>query len=61
MSEVKLKLLQSALERHEKIFPCGETQLLDDCFTLSEDKLLFWFNTEDDSTHVVEHMVNQGE
>ena len=59
MSEVELGLLKKALEAHEKIFPCGETSLLEDCFTKTGEKLFFWFNTEDHSTHVVEHIEKQ--
>ena len=61
MSEVELGLLKKALEAHEKIYPCGETSLLEDCFTKAGEKHYFWFNTEDDSTHVVEHTVKQEE
>jgi hypothetical protein len=26
---------------------------LDECFTVEDDRLCFWFNTEDESTHVL--------
>ena len=61
MREEKLGLLKKAIEAHEKIFPCGEASLLEDCFTETGEKLFFWFNTEDDSTHIVEHTVKQEE
>ncbi len=58
MSEEKMRLIQKAIDEHERIFPCGSAALLDDCFTVNEDKLLFWFNTEDDSTHLLEEVLN---
>jgi hypothetical protein len=36
-----------------KIFPCGENGQLEDCFTIAENILFFWFNTEDNNTHVL--------
>ncbi|RPI97360.1 MAG: hypothetical protein EHM32_01660 [Spirochaetales bacterium] len=59
MSEAKLELLQKALETHEKIFPCGGTSTLQDCFTTAGNKLYFWFNTEDDSTHLLFHTLRK--
>ncbi|MFC1476351.1 hypothetical protein ACFL5S_00135 [Fibrobacterota bacterium] len=59
MSEIKLGLMQKAIEEYEKIFPCGDTASLDDCFTQTQDKLFFWFNTEDNSTHIVEHSIDE--
>ncbi len=58
MSETKMKLIQRALDKHEKIFPCGDAALLEECFTVAEDRLLFWYNTEDDSTHLLEEVLN---
>ena len=57
MSEEKIRLIQKAIDSHKKIFPCGSARLLDDCFTVTNDKLLFWFNTEDDSTHLLEEVL----
>ena len=59
MSDIKLGLMQKAIEEYEKIFPCGDITLLEDCFTQSQDKLFFWFNTEDNSTHIVEHILDE--
>ncbi len=53
MSEIKLRLIQRAVDEHEKIFPCGNAAALNDCFTTAEDQLFFWFNTEDNSTHLI--------
>ena len=61
MSEVKLELLQKAIETHEKIYPCGGSLSLNDCFTTAGNKLYFWFNTEDDSTHIIFHTLQKEE
>lgn len=54
MGDVQMELIQMAIDRHEKIFPCGNASFLGECFTTTDDKLLFWYNTEDDSTHLME-------
>ena len=57
MSEEKMRLIERAIESHERIFPCGNATMLEECFTVNENKLLFWFNTEDDSTHLLEEVL----
>lgn len=57
MGSLKLGLIEKALHEHKKIFPCETVRSLDDCFTQIEDKLCFWFNTEDKSTHVLEEKI----
>lgn len=52
MNELQEKLLQEARSMYITIYPCG-SQLLADCFTVDNDTLLLWFNTEDRSTHMV--------
>lgn len=58
MGELKQKLIERALSEYEQIFPCGSATLFDDCFTTTADKLLFWFNTKDESTHLLEEVLN---
>lgn len=53
MSELYMSLIQQAIDKHEKIYPCGSVTQLGDCFTMTGDKLFFWYNTEDDSTHLL--------
>lgn len=53
MSDLKKKLIQKALRKHKKIYPCFEKNRLDSCFTLEKNELLFWFNTKDHSTHIM--------
>ena len=56
-----MELLQRAIEAHEKIFPCGNSTSLNDCFTTAENRLYFWFNTEDKSTHIMFHTLHNEE
>lgn len=53
MNQIKQKLIETALQRHEKIYPCISRRTLDECFTLEGGRVLFWFNTEDHSTHII--------
>ena len=46
-------MCSSDLDEYQRIFPCANTQQLNDCFTQAGNRLLFWFNTEDNSTHIV--------
>jgi len=67
MTELELRLVGQAEAIHEKIFPCPTRKEFDQCFTRDRGKLCFWYNTEDQSTHllvadepgrVVERMAN---
>lgn len=54
MDELKKQLIDKAEKLYGKIFPCVNKTTLDECFTLAgEDSLILWFNTEDNSTHMV--------
>ena len=53
MNEMKTDMMQKARERYQRIFPCASRGNLNECFTLEGSRLYFWFNTEDDSTHVM--------
>jgi hypothetical protein len=55
MKELKLQLIERALEEHQVIFPCTSRGELEECFTETDNKLLFWFNTQDHSTHLIMH------
>jgi hypothetical protein len=52
MSNLKKIMIKKAKNRYKKILPCGKKANFEDCFTVEKNKLLFWFNTEDQSTHV---------
>jgi hypothetical protein len=52
MDTLKMTLLQKALNKYGKIFPCGTKNTFNECYTQFEDMILFWFDTEDHSTHI---------
>ncbi len=49
----KKKLIQLAYSLYKKIRPCGGRKTFYDCFTTVDDELLFWFDTEDNNTHMI--------
>lgn len=53
MNEAKQTLIRDAIRQYKKIEPCTIAKTFDDCFTIEEGMLFFWFNTADNSTHVV--------
>jgi hypothetical protein len=53
MNEVKTDMIAEATSDYSIIFPCGNKTSFEDCFTRNGDQLIFWFNTEDHSTHVI--------
>jgi len=53
MNELKHKMIRQAVERYSAIFPLMSRKDLRDCFTTEGNMLLFWFNTADESTHVL--------
>ncbi len=53
MTEMEENLLLRASEMHARIFPCPPRNDFEHCFTREKNKLFFWFNTEDKSTHVL--------
>lgn len=53
MNELEQRMVLKAKKKHEKIFPCAHKQHFSDCFTRHENQVFFWYNTEDQSTHVI--------
>jgi hypothetical protein len=53
MGELEQKLIKKAMQKHKKIFPCARRGNFDACFTKEDDRILFWYNTTDRSTHVI--------
>ncbi len=53
MNDIKAHLIEQARREYRRIFPCARRGDLDECFTVEGNKILFWFNTDDDSTHMV--------
>lgn len=58
LQHLKEELIQEAIDKYGKIFPAGSKKNLDDCFTIddideNDHELGFWFNTEDNNTHLL--------
>ena len=53
MNSIKRKMIANARKKYRRIFPCSFRRNLDECFTIENDKIIFWFNTEDFSTHTL--------
>ena len=53
MNKVKINMIRKALRTHKRIYPCGTKATLAECFTFQGNKVLFWFDTEDRSTHLI--------
>jgi len=47
------KLIRRALKEHSRIFPPAHKRSLKECFTRHNGKIVFWFNTEDRTTHAL--------
>jgi hypothetical protein len=60
MEALKIKLLNKAIIRHgniNKLSPVGGKKTLADCFQVQGDHLFFWYNTPDNSTHIVKEEI----
>ncbi len=54
LDDLKKQLIGKAEELYGKIYPCVNKATLEECFTTAPgDALVLWFNTEDNSTHMV--------
>lgn len=53
MNELKLHMIKQAQELFQEIHPCSNKSELVECFTTEGNVLMFWFNTNDQSTHVM--------
>jgi len=58
MDELKQQLIEEATIKHEKIYPVGRREGFEECFTVHEDKLVFWFNREDQSTSILTKQIS---
>ena len=56
MSKFEKKLIVRACKKYKRIFPCAKLKSFSDCFTRYKKSVIFWFNTEDGSTHTVTSM-----
>jgi hypothetical protein len=53
MNKIKKTLINRAKMQFKQIYPCSTKKRLKECFTVEEDKMIFWFNTEDETTHII--------
>jgi len=53
MDTLKKNMINEALQRYRKIFPCSNKEKFSDCFTVDCGQLLFWFNTDEKTTRVL--------
>ncbi len=53
MNDLKREMIEKARQKHRVIHPCASASTLDDCFTVERNNLIFWYNTEDNSTHLL--------
>jgi len=53
MNAIKKQMITEAQRKYRRIFPCTQRRNLDDCFTVEGKMVIFWFNTEDYTTHIL--------
>ena len=55
MNEIKRNMISKAMELYKEIHPCSTRSELGECFTTEGNMIMFWFNTSDNSTHILTH------
>lgn len=53
MNELKYTMISKAVAMYTDIYPVMTKSDLAECFTTEGNMLVFWFNTADESTHVL--------
>ncbi len=53
MGRVEKELIRKAKSAYKKILPCPHRGKLEECITRDDKHVYFWFNTEDESTHLI--------
>ncbi len=53
MSPVQVEMIKEARRRHKEIFPLTKKPSFPECFTEYNEVLFFWYNSNDNSTHLV--------
>ncbi|HEX7510871.1 MAG TPA: hypothetical protein VF335_06195 [Chitinivibrionales bacterium] len=53
MGSLEKELIKRAKTEYKKIFPCSHRRKLEECITRDKEYVYLWFNTEDESTHVL--------
>jgi len=47
------QLITEAIERYSDISPCSGKKSILDCITYYNEEIQLWFNTSDNSTHLI--------
>ena len=53
MNDLQAALIQQARQQYGSIVPCSSRDSLYECFTVEFGKIMFWFNTVDNDTHLL--------
>jgi hypothetical protein len=53
MKRLEQRMILKAKQEFKRISPCAHRRTFEECFTRDEFNIYLWFNTEDESTHVV--------
>ncbi|MBD3419449.1 MAG: hypothetical protein GF398_04955 [Chitinivibrionales bacterium] len=53
MNEIKQQLINQAHREYRSISPCTAKATLQECFTQEAGMVCFWFNTADETTHML--------
>ena len=53
MDRIQQSLINRARKKYKTIFPCASKTNFSECFTAYQGKILFWFDTEEGSTHII--------
>lgn len=60
MTRIQKQLMQAAKFKYGKISKCIHRWTWESCFTATDNLMIFWFNTPDSSTHIIEHDLKAG-
>jgi hypothetical protein len=53
METIQNSMIEQAQRQFKTIYPCGLKKSLTECFTRHNNHIIFWFNTEDHTTHML--------
>jgi hypothetical protein len=53
LEKIKRDLIKKAKKEYNKISPCLLHKDFSNSFTIFEDNIIFWFNTDDESTRAI--------
>jgi hypothetical protein len=58
MKKIEKRLIVKAIKKYQKIFPVSNKPSFLQCFSQFGQMYYFWFNTEDNNTHVVARKIH---